>query len=792
MELNRSIIVKKINLFSMEENKEELINLLCDILDVDNALEYYDLILMIIDIAELYGYQEFIKNKIEQEKRLEFRTISNIIRRDLYRSKHNSNIYFNSGQLSLLTEMDDNDRIFISAPTSFGKTSLILEHIAINNTKYNSIVFLAPTNALVEELYLKFLKLNKENNLHYHIITIPKKCEGRTIGILTPEKFLLLMEEFSTTFDLIVMDESYKIENDEELIEEDILNSRSSKYRKVMEFMGNSESKIIFLSPYTYIKKSSMNRFLDKYNIKSIDRNINYVKKSIIDISNNENYSKYFVDSKYKIYKKDSGIKKAMATLPLLKDNTIIYVMYPSEALKILSYFTESKIEIIEQNERFSKFYHHLKNTYLFEDSNWYIIDALEKGIGIYVSPIPRYIKKEIINLFNLGLLKVLIVTTAFAEGVNSSAKNIIITNRIAGANKKLSNLDILNLSGRAGRFGIHSKGYIYSAIEEVTNILEESSDVGVKIENPNYEFIEEGKHRTDYEIDMIDNVLLNVREKSIKEDVEREQYILGLTDEDLNIALSVSKKIKIKLYRYFKLELDILNLQDTRYNYIKDLLSSERADVIKAITFIFNELKNADIPIVSDFGDIQPYNKNGEFIWGIFYGIHASGDIKNVLRLRKKYISEQLNNIKEKEKIEFKNLKTKEIKEILSLHSKNWISEYLTDGNIDDFKLYNGAFKFISNIIEYRIPFYIGLYISVFKMLCNKNHLIYNFDFDIVEISSSLENKAIDRDCSDMLEFGLPIDTIKKIQKFKEENDLSSVLDDYEKIMLQEFRKYY
>ena len=245
MELNRSIIVKKINLFSMEENKEELINLLCDILDVDNALEYYDLILMIIDIAELYGYQEFIKNKIEQEKRLEFRTISNIIRRDLYRSKHNSNIYFNSGQLSLLTEMDDNDRIFISAPTSFGKTSLILEHIAINNTKYNSIVFLAPTNALVEELYLKFLKLNKENNLHYHIITIPKKCEGRTIWILTPEKFLLLMEEFSTTFDLIVMDESYKIENDEELIEEDILNSRSSKYRKVMEFMGNSESKII-------------------------------------------------------------------------------------------------------------------------------------------------------------------------------------------------------------------------------------------------------------------------------------------------------------------------------------------------------------------------------------------------------------------------------------------------------------------------------------------------------------------------------------------------------------------
>lgn len=615
MELSRNNIIKKINLFSFENNKDALISLLCDILDSENFIEYYDLILMIIDIAELYGYQEFFKKIITSKENCDISFISNIIRRDLYRSKHNSDIYFNSGQLSLLTDMNQYNRLFISAPTSFGKTSLVLEHIAINATKYKSIVFLAPTNALVEELYLKFLKLNKECNLNYNILTTPKKSEKRSIWILTPEKFLLLKEEYNKDFGLIVMDEAYKIENTEEINKDDVLNSRSSKYRKVMEYMAMSQSKIIFLSPYTYLKDQSMLRFLKKYQIEVVDRNINYVKKNIFDISDNAHYKQNFSNSNVSIHKKDSGVKKAMAALPYLQDNTIIYVMYPSEALKVLPYFSNDYVDTINENARFKKFYNHLKENYLFEGSNWYVIDALERGIGVYVSPMPRYIKKEIIYLFNKGLLNKLIVTTAFAEGVNSSAKNIIITNKVTGSNKKLSNLDILNLGGRAGRFGIHSKGNIYSSVSEISDVLNEISDVGVMITNPNYEIIDNQKTRTDYEIDMIDNYILNEREKELKEEVTNLQEQLGLSEDDLNIALSVSKKVKIILYMYFLSNINSIDIQNIRFQSIKNLLSSERTDVVKSITFIFDELSNAKIPIVSDFGDINPYNKKGDFM---------------------------------------------------------------------------------------------------------------------------------------------------------------------------------
>lgn len=791
MELDRSNIVKKINVFSIENNKDELINLLCDILESEKYMDYYDLIIIIINLAELYGYFEFMKKLGKNQlSSFDIYQISNSLRKELYKSKKDNEIFYNSGQLSLLEELKNFDKVFISAPTSFGKTSLILEHITTNSKFYKTIVFLSPTNALVEELYIKFLRLNKDNSLGYHILTTPNKTKDKSIWILTPEKFLLLIEEQSPKFDLIVMDEAYKIEDEELIDKNDILNSRSSKYRKVMEYMANYNSKIIFLSPYTYNKAPSMQRFIEKYNVKVIDRNINYVKKEIIDIYDSKSYKNNFGNNHITIRKQESGVKKAIAALPFLDDSTIIYVKSPNDALKVLEMCNYKNIK--NEDERFNIFIRHLKDNYLFDDSNWYVIDALEKGIGIYVSPIPRYIKKEIINLFNRNIIKILVVTTAFAEGVNSSAKNIIITNKITGSNKKLTDLDLLNLSGRAGRFGVYSKGNIYSTNKDISETLIKSSKTGVIIDNPNYKIPDNEEIRTNYEIDMIDNYLLSEEEKRIKEEIMQQQEIFKLSDDDLNIALSVSKSIKIKLYSYFYKSIENMEMQNLRFNNIRNLLSSERNDVIESMTFIFNELKTADINISSGFGDISPYNRQGDFIWGKFYGIHSSGNIRDVLKFRKRFIVRQLDEIEKMIGEKLNKLSKKDLETVLSRYDKKWIVDYLTNGEIDDTKLYNGAFKFISNIIEYRIPFYVGLYISVFKMFCKKNELDFSFDFDIVEISTSLENKNVEKKYADMLEFGIPLDTIRKINKFKQENDISTLLDQYEKLMLKEYNYYF
>ena len=64
------------------------------------------------------------------------------------------------------------------------------------------------------------------------------------------------------------------------------------------------------------------------------------------------------------------------------------------------------------------------------------------------VASMPRYIKREIVNLFERDILKVLIVTTAFIEGVNSCAKNIIVTSGYTGGKEPLNEMELLEYFG--------------------------------------------------------------------------------------------------------------------------------------------------------------------------------------------------------------------------------------------------------------------------------------------------------------------------------------------------------
>lgn len=84
------------------------------------------------------------------------------------------------------------------------------------------------------------------------------------------------------------------------------------------------------------------------------------------------------------------------------------------------------------ESATYEMFLDHLGHTF---GNDWIVLEALKGRIGIHHSLIPKYIQKEIINLFNTGVLLCLFSTTTITEGVNTSAKNIIIT-----SNKKESN----------------------------------------------------------------------------------------------------------------------------------------------------------------------------------------------------------------------------------------------------------------------------------------------------------------------------------------------------------------
>lgn len=795
--MNRLDILQKINEFSYNNDLGELINLLNELLSKSSYIdEYLDLILIIIDTAQLYGYTSYLTNDVIS---------TNFKNSEIFNYRSNSYNsclfqYLNYGQLSLLDTIRNSKKVLISAPTSFGKTSIVNEYIVENSVTLNQILYIVPTNSLTEELFTKLIKFNKQYKLNYNISTRPSiNFEKNNILVLTPERFLMLIENVNIiNFDLIVMDEAYKIINHKNSTISDFVNDRSYKFRRTMDIIAASDNKAIFLSPYTYRLTDSMKDFVKKYDINVVNKDIEYVSHKIINLENQKYFNEYFnPNDKHKYLSNLSIHEKASIILEELRnEKNIIYVSSYDTAYKIMDSYN-IKINIREKSSRFIDFYKHLLDKYSSENLEiWKIIKGLEKGIGIYISPIPRYVKKELVNLYNNNEITSFIVTTSFVEGINTDAKNIIITSQYTARNQKLTELDLLNIAGRAGRFGEHSIGNILvienDVYKRIRNIYEEK----IELSNPNYE--KTINVRNEYAIDMISDNYLNDEEQKQKTKTIEFQELLKLTNSDLNRSLNVSKIWKLILYSYFS-NLSIEEIMERNIT-INSLLNSTPGEVANSLEILFIDIKNAFLyyedqnPFPTEVYDIRPFSNKGDFIWKKLYIMHSYGSIKEILNNKKRYIESIQNEIVEQYG---KISDDKYYKHILTNQGKSWIMHYLDSKlNIKDSSIYTETFKFISNIMQYKIPFYVNFYVSIYKLYIEKNYIaeIDIEKLDPLKIANYFENGNLEERYQEMLDYGIPLELLKRIQNSKKHStsnkNLDLPIDNYEKMLISDFQE--
>lgn len=767
-------VLERVNKIISENNIEEAIELICELIDKE---EYKSLVYILIDAFQLYG---FASDENIHGFKNNFLYDSFEIKLNTYKGQYLK--YLNSGQLSLINDIYKSPKSIISAPTSFGKTSLVIEYITQNLENLNYIIFILPTKSLIEELYIKLLELNKKINYKYLITVNILKSHTNTIRILTPEKFLTYFEYNKVdNVDLIIMDEIYKIENDGKNDDDTVIDNRAMKFRKVLELISNENKKIITLSPFTYKKEISMQEYMNKYDIKELNRMIKYVKHNYIPVSTLTQFRRTFMGynveaSNYtNISNKTTNILKC-----LYNDSNVIYVSEYSKILDIVKEIKEQKLSFLNKNEyyeRYSDFIMHLKETYNIENARqWYIIEALESGVGIYISSMPRYVKKEIVNLFEKNVIRCLIVTTAFIEGVNSSADNIIITSGYTARSIKLNDMALLNISGRAGRFGKKYLGNVYFLNDNIYERVRDNSASGVSISNPNYIKNYTENIRDDFELEIIDEKFLNEKEKEkIKETNQIvNSYELNY-DELSRISISAPNTWKILIY-------DFLKKQDNveRYKEILDKITGEEdTGILEGIEKTFKALRDAGIPFKWSYNTVSAFSINGEFTWGEMYKSHISGNIKKVLYNKKEYILKKRRELSPFE------------------YSQSWIREYFKHNDFNDNKLYEETFKFITNIIEYKIPYYISLFASVYYFFINKNTIIFenNEEIDIKEIIEKLENLGMDKEYVEYYDYGFSKDMVEKLKSInctlsEYDIDNSKVFDNYEKLMLKEYKK--
>ena len=364
----------------------------------------------------LYDLSPYYEEKIDDSlfyKQLEFIQEKN-------RLNHNSTFSFAPEQKRIYDELSEYERLVISAPTSFGKTMLVKEYIFTNQP--DVVAFIVPTNSLADELIVDFDKLYSE--LGYVVFDSIRR-EGsippKSIFIGTQEKFYQILPYYTVKIDLFVIDEAYKLSDAVKGSREVLLN------RTFIDALAVAK-KVILLLPLVN----------EIYGLNSFE----ILKSDYSPVAKN--------------FKALSQLDEILLSKILeRKESNLVYFNSPNDVDSFFLGKIRPHDNIKDQSSRW------IQRVSADFHPEWLPVLALKKSVGIHYGPMPKFVQKKVIDLFNQNEIKTLLATSSVIEGVNTPTKNIYITTsqNILGGNNLIK---FKNLIGRAGRLGMHKVGNVF------------------------------------------------------------------------------------------------------------------------------------------------------------------------------------------------------------------------------------------------------------------------------------------------------------------------------------------
>lgn len=458
--------------------------------------------------------------------------------------------------------VDKKNRYFLSATTSFGKTFLVYE--IIRKLKYKNVALIFPTIALLSENYEKLIsdpQYNYFSNFSIHTLSDVSVLGDKNLFIYTPERYLSFIDKHRNfLLDFVFIDEIYKIDNEYLIDSENKENERDTAYRIALHEILPKTSDILLVGPYIEFPEKKNNKINQSFNVflkdnrfKVIDFNkYEIVSKKIISLTNGLN--KITEELEITIKSTDKSNEKVcsiIASILNIQENALLYTSGPAKAEKTINNLL--KLSSFQKNnhksKRLQRFILHLEKNYNLRDkenNTWILIKALKNKIGIHHGRIPKYIQKEIVDLFNEGSLNVLISTTTITEGVNTSAKNLVVLSASKGK-KTLKSFDAKNIVGRAGRFLHHYNGRVLILSPEFEDILKSKGDV---IKYKNYD---EEARKDDIDLFITDDKFLNLQEKMRKLKILAELKNENIPNEIISMFKAVSYQDKLYIYKRIK-----------------------------------------------------------------------------------------------------------------------------------------------------------------------------------------------------------------------------------------------
>ena len=496
----------------------------------------------------------------------------------------NPKIILTQQQLEILSILE-NDNIFVSAPTSFGKTFVALEFIKRHENMLKNIIFIVPTLALMNELLKKIYDYFSDK---FNIcINSSEDLEDKNIFIFVPERSdnVFIEKIKDVEIDLLVFDEIYKLkaEKKKDITDDDRLISMN----KVYLFLIDKAKKKILLGPF--IRKITFDQ--TKLDIVKFYTNYMPVCNKVSKINSND-------------WQND-----------LFDDKTLVYFKRPEEIyFKVNSLIMNVEIKpelLIKYREEIKYLENEIGN-------NWYVIELLKRGIGIHHGKTPMFLRKFYETEYNLGSITTLLCTSTLMEGINTPTNKLFIVGEINNS------FELNNLIGRVGRLNPQHPiiGNVFICNDRVYEIYKDKEkwlDLKILAENKtvftNDEILfldkipEQEKQKKDYEDKLVSLECKGISEEQIKKfDVffdkvhkfSQDNYVgkfenVSSLKECINLSLELLRPIayEFKTDKFDNIYLERQNQAYLPYKYyIESLLIGAN---IKELVSTFNKKFNTN-----------------------------------------------------------------------------------------------------------------------------------------------------------------------------------------------------
>ena len=355
-------------------------------------------------------------------------------------------IYLSCQQKSLFENFtqDQSNNIAVIAPTSYGKSELIIAKVKENLDK--KICIIVPSKALLAQTKRRLIKHDDICRAFRKIITHPELYKGNEenlIAVLTQERLQALMNKHKNVyFDCIFIDEAHNIFSDDD---------RASLLGQVQLILNkrNPNTKFSYFSPFI----SDTNNLKLKYSNISISsskisENLKSEKFYVLNSLNGLDF-KLFDQSTNMFFDMDLD-EKDSNYIEFIKNHSgnknILYINKPKDVENFVLEFINTLPNILDiENDND---YKAIQN---YSHRDYKLLNCLRKGVVYHHASMPDIIKLYVEKIFTKNPnFKYIITTSTLLEGVNIPAEKMFLLSYKKGKNKLTKSQFICIISFRS------------------------------------------------------------------------------------------------------------------------------------------------------------------------------------------------------------------------------------------------------------------------------------------------------------------------------------------------------